>query len=116
MIYIPKYDRKQISFIERSIVDVLGIDKDTYMEVGGIPKGNERIARYMWVYFVYNNTSLGVEDIADMIGRHHSNVSRAIASVRVWKRKRGKYYAERKIVKQVKEKIDEQTRILATNN
>ena len=45
MIYVPKYDRKQISFIERSIVDVLGIDKDTYMGVGGIPKGNERIAR-----------------------------------------------------------------------
>jgi len=116
MIYVPKYDRKQISIIERSIVDVMGIDKDTYMEVGGIPKGNEKIARYMWVYFVYNNTSLGVKDIADMIGRHHSNVSRAIANVIVWKAKRGKYYTERKIVKQVKEKIDEQTRVLATNN
>lgn len=104
MIYIPKYDREQIAKIERAINEVTGVDKDTYIRPEMRVKGINRIARLAWVYLVYNNTTIGVEILGDMIGRHHANVVRALASVEKWLKSKGKHEFEKQLIKQIDEK------------
>lgn len=100
MIYIPKRDRAIISTIEKAINEVLGIDKDTYFFVDEPPRGNIKMARYAWIYMVYNETTLTVVNIADIMGRNHSNIVRAIAIAKKWK----KNSLEGKIIKEIYDK------------
>jgi chromosomal replication initiation ATPase DnaA len=96
MIYVPKRDRAIISEIEMAINSVLGVDKDAYMEVKGLPRGTIKMARYIWIFMVYEETTLGVVDIASMMGRNHSSIVRAIANVKKWKKN--------KIIKEIYDK------------
>lgn len=84
--YIYKTDRETIRTIERCIADVMGIDKDTYMEADSF-RIRTKISRYAWIYYVYKLTLLNHEQIADMINRNQSNVSRAINNVEAWLKK-----------------------------
>lgn len=104
--YIFKKDRAIIKSIEECINSVLGVDKDVYMDDRYITK-RTRIARYAWVYWVYKNTILNHENIAEMIGRNQSNVSRAIANVEMWlknKSRKENYYITQ-IQNEIKQKI-----------
>ena len=91
MAYIPKKDRGIIKLIERCINEVTGQDTDSYLDTRRMNRTN-RVLRYSWIYEVYNLTLLGVEDIAEMIDRNHSNVTRAIQEVNRWKKKKNKEY------------------------
>lgn len=102
MIYIPKRDRAIVSAVERAINEVLGVDKDVYMSVDDLPRGTIKIARYVWIYMVYDETTLGVVDIAGMMGRNHSNIVRAIAVVKKWIK--GRNNLEKKIIKEIYER------------
>lgn len=104
MIYIPKYDREQIAKIERAINEVTGVDKDRYIRPEGRAKGIDRMARLAWIYFVYNNTTIGVEILGEMIGRHHANIVRAVALVDKWLKSKVKYEFEKQLIKQIDEK------------
>lgn len=104
MIYIPKYDREQIAKIERAINEVTGVDKDRYIRPEGRAKGIDRMARLAWIYFVYENTTIGVEILGDMVGRHYTGVVRAVALVNKWLNSKGNYEFEKQLMKQIDEK------------
>lgn len=84
--YIYKKDKETIRTIERCIADVMGIDKDTYMEADSF-RIRTKISRYAWIYYVYKLTLLNHDQIAEMINRNQSNVSRAINNVEMWLKK-----------------------------
>lgn len=104
MIYIPKYDREQIAKIERAINEVTGVDKDRYIRPEGRAKGIDRMARLAWIYFVYNNTTIGVEILGDMLGRHHTGIVRWVALVEKWLKGKSKYEFEKKLINEIDEK------------
>ena len=84
--YIYKADRENIKMVERCIADVMGIDSDTYIDAERVDI-RTKIARYSWIYYVYKLTLLTHEQIAEMINRNQSNVSRAINNVETWLKK-----------------------------
>lgn len=104
MIYIPKYDKEQISKVERAINEVTGVDKDTYFCLNGRAVGLNRVARLAWIYMVYENTTIGVEDLANMLNRHHSGIVRSIAVVRKWLKSKEGYAFEKKLINEIDEK------------
>ena len=102
MEYIFKADRERMRIVERCIAEVMGCDKDTYLDERKTDR-RTRIARYSWVYWVYHTTMLDHHSLAEMINRNQSNVSRAIQNVENWMMKPSR--REYQYVKEIKNKI-----------
>ena len=99
--YIFKRDREFMKKLQIAINDATGVDRDEYLEEKSI-KSIHVAARNIWIYEVYKNTMLTIEDIAEYIDRHHSNVVRSIKKVQKWKRTKCR---EKEIIKQIELKI-----------